>query len=429
MTQPFAEYNLHDDKLKFYPGYRLPEEEFEAFRKQGMSWWRGSKCLAGVWSPMREDMVLQYVDEIAHIVDDDCGLVYRMERFTKYSDNAEARANSHQERLDYLIEHGPPMGQPILVGHHSEKHARKLQKEMDSAQRKAIEEQDRAGYWAWRTERAEKHAAFKERPDVIYRRIERYETDLRGHQRTLAAAQDVDQWELRRGKSEEAEQRRQRAIVHAQRWIAHLEAVIAYQRELYEKSGGIPADKNEVQLEEGGAVICWCSHRDFIPIMKVNGKTVTVPDTHNDTVAKDAEGNPYYTSVFTRTIPKHQLTKVLSKAEYEKHGSYAYGQALLRGYTERHKPKIKEGGPQIVRGGGVQYWSWGYSRDKLRWAEVIRVNPKTVTILVKRQPADEGREDKIEKEQIVAALAVAEWQAQQEELINAYYEKHLKSRY
>ena len=71
-----ATYNLHDDKLKLYldQNKRIPREEFDALRELGLAWWRGSKCLAGVWSPEREDAVLRYVEEIEFIVDDDSGL-------------------------------------------------------------------------------------------------------------------------------------------------------------------------------------------------------------------------------------------------------------------------------------------------------------------------------------------------------------------
>lgn len=424
----YAQYNLHDDKLKFFPSTRLPDEEYQAFRKAGMAWWRGSKCLAGVWTPEREDMILQYVDEIPTFVDDDTGFSYRLERFGGYSDNAADRAAAHQDRLDDLIENGPPMGQPILVGHHSERQARKLQKQIDSTQRKAAEEQDRADYWAYRLERAEKHHAFKERPDVIFRRIQKYEQNLRRCQKNKGLAENTTWWNLRNGKSEESEQKRQVYLTHVQRWIDHLESVIAYQRELYEKSGGIVADRKADEMEVGGAVRCWCSRDRFIPIISVNKTTVTVPDTHNELTEKDDDGKLHYKSVFTRTIEKDKLTAVISKAEFEQHAHFEHGQMLLRGLVSRQKPKV-EPGVELVKGCGVEYKHWSWFDGRTRWGEMIRKYPKSILVLTHDKPDDKvGREVKISIESIRGAMPPAQWQEKRAELINAYYDKCLKPR-
>ena len=67
-----ASYNLHDDRLKLFldQGDRIPREEYLALKKLGLAWWRGSKCLSGIWTPEREDAILGYVEEIEFLVDD-----------------------------------------------------------------------------------------------------------------------------------------------------------------------------------------------------------------------------------------------------------------------------------------------------------------------------------------------------------------------
>ena len=56
-----ANYNLADDRLKLYLDQddRIPREEYLALKKLGLAWWRGSACLTGVWTPEREDAILE----------------------------------------------------------------------------------------------------------------------------------------------------------------------------------------------------------------------------------------------------------------------------------------------------------------------------------------------------------------------------------
>jgi hypothetical protein len=77
------------------------------------------------------------------------------------------------------------MGQPILVGHHSERKARKDKERMHSAQRKAIDNQEAAGYWLYKAEGVEAHANYKNDPKVRARRIDTLLAELRDLQRDL----------------------------------------------------------------------------------------------------------------------------------------------------------------------------------------------------------------------------------------------------
>jgi hypothetical protein len=79
----------------------------------------------------------------------------KAERLAGYASNAEKRSNEAYKNAD-LSEGstGIPFGQPILVGHHSERRQRKVLERADNAMRKSIEESDkaknyerRAKYW------------------------------------------------------------------------------------------------------------------------------------------------------------------------------------------------------------------------------------------------------------------------------------------
>lgn len=69
----------------------------------------------------------------------------RRERLENAADRAEARAAGYFRKADLREEvSGIPLGQPILVGHHSERRRRNVIKRADAAMRRGIEEADRA---------------------------------------------------------------------------------------------------------------------------------------------------------------------------------------------------------------------------------------------------------------------------------------------
>jgi len=69
----------------------------------------------------------------------------RRARLEAAADRAEARSDAHYKRADLSeAATGIPFGQPILVGHHSERRHRRVIERADNAMRKSIEEDKRA---------------------------------------------------------------------------------------------------------------------------------------------------------------------------------------------------------------------------------------------------------------------------------------------
>ena len=94
----------------------------------------------------------------------------------------------------------------------------------------------------------------------------------------------------------------ERLQVRCQRWIAHYENRLAYERALQAESGGTATDKTGP--EQGGAVRCWCSPahgRAWSYIQKVNRVSVTVLDNWGNGGKN-----------FTRTIPFDKLTHIMT---------------------------------------------------------------------------------------------------------------------
>lgn len=173
----YATYNITDDKIRLSWGGKPNPEEIEAMRKVGFVFWPGSKLNVAKWSIAAEDYVLSLGIEIEEDDTPD-DVESRVERFSKYAENAKRSAEQASNAAHRIMDN-IPLGQPILIGHHSEKHHRADAKRIDNSMRKAVSESERAAYWRERTAASIAHAAYKEKPAVIARRIKKVEAERR----------------------------------------------------------------------------------------------------------------------------------------------------------------------------------------------------------------------------------------------------------
>jgi hypothetical protein len=107
---------------------------------------------------------------------------------------AERRASDEQALWDYsdrLVEHIPP-GQPILVGHHSERGHRRTLERSQNAAFKAVAVGREAKVTALRAAAVGAAAAYSETPAVTARRVERLETEVRDLTRKIDGY--TDKW-------------------------------------------------------------------------------------------------------------------------------------------------------------------------------------------------------------------------------------------
>lgn len=113
----------------------------------------------------------------------------RAERMEAHAENAQERAAQAFDRADLREEKsGIPLGQPILVGHHSERRHRRAIERADNAMRKGIEESDKAKYFERRAESAAYTASQADLQDKRYlqNRIDENEKHVRDVDRRLA---------------------------------------------------------------------------------------------------------------------------------------------------------------------------------------------------------------------------------------------------
>lgn len=185
-----ATYSPDDNKLRLYSATRLPDELYERVKATGFTWApKQDLFVSPKWTPSREDLLLDLCDDIE---DEDTSLAERAEeradRFEGYEDKRSADAESAHRAVKHITS-GIPMGQPILVGHHSERHARKDAERIEHGMRRAVRMWETSQYWRRRAAGALAHAKYKERADVRARRIKNIEADKRKQERAKAEAQ------------------------------------------------------------------------------------------------------------------------------------------------------------------------------------------------------------------------------------------------
>lgn len=185
MTTFTATYSPEDDKLRLYASSRLAQSDYERVKEAGFGWAPKQELFYAIWTPEREDLLLELAGEIE---DEDKSLVERAEeraeRFEKYSEKRAAESDAAHAAVDRITS-GIPLGQPILVGHHSERHARKDAERIENGMRRAIKAFEESNYWKDRAAGAIAAARYKERPAVRARRVKKLEAEVRGIQKRL----------------------------------------------------------------------------------------------------------------------------------------------------------------------------------------------------------------------------------------------------
>jgi len=352
MTIERATYSPDDNKLRLYPACRLDAEDFQRVKAAGYRWApRQEIFVAPMWTPKRADLAVELAGEIG---DEDTSLTERAEeRAERFGEYAEARSRDATQAHAAVaaIADNIPMGQPILVGHHSEKRARKDAERIRSGMRRAVTMWETSTYWTDRARGAIRHAKYKERPDVRARRIKKIEAEERKTKKDRdRAAYGLKLWravhedggaikrkdgtpstfaertlylangelspfglwsDLKDGKTTPEQAQAQALEVHAatvahcDRWLEHYAGRLAYERAMQADAGGTVADRKHP--EKGGACRCWASPRGgWSYIQKVNKISVTVFDNWGNGGAN-----------FTRTIPFDKLGAVMTAAEVQ----------------------------------------------------------------------------------------------------------------
>lgn len=207
----------------------------------------------------------------------------RVDRLEDRSAAAGARSDAAHERAR-AIGDNIPFGQPVLVGHHSERGHRRDIARMDAGMRRSLDESQRAGHLADRARGAERNERHKHNPGAMARRIETLEAAVRRNLRELDEAKAVEA-------SDSYLERLQRSIDRDTEEIRHLQGKITALAE----SGEYDPWTRE-HLQKGDKV---AAGGMWLPVRRLNAKTVSVPDP--------MIYERYPDTTYTQTVPYREL--------------------------------------------------------------------------------------------------------------------------
>lgn len=181
-----ATYSPEDNKLRLYASSRLDAETYARVKEAGFSWAPKQELfVAPKWTPAREDLAIELAGDIEP---EEMTLAERAaikaERLDNLARKRRDQAESLNRRADELSQ-AFYMGQPILIGHHSERKARKTKERMDGATGQAVKAADAANYWLYRATGVERFANMKNNPRVRAGRIKTLLAELRDLQRGI----------------------------------------------------------------------------------------------------------------------------------------------------------------------------------------------------------------------------------------------------
>lgn len=269
-----ATYRIVPDDFLLDITPRLTEEDYKRAKAQNFRWWRGSKVFCVKWSPIVEDLIREWDPTCEPDEDDSLDDVEgRVSRFSGYAENAQASHDSAMRRAH--ANDDIPLGQPIFAGKKGNWHRTSI-KRSQAALESAIKEGKRAEYWNRRIQGAIANAEHKERPDVIKRRIDKLQAELRKHVREGDPKHmfKYGAYDYEKGRDmtpDEISEAITRNVAYHGRWVAHLEQVIEFQQALYAVSGGVLADTTTFQVGD------WVEIRfGMFRVEKVNPKTLSV---------------------------------------------------------------------------------------------------------------------------------------------------------
>lgn len=237
-------------------------------------------------------------------------------------ERAEDRAAYHGEVADsaaakseaaWNAEHGIldmiPMGQPILVGHHSERRHRRDLERAESLRRRGMAEAERAEHHEQRAEAAERFQARRESIPTTLRRIEKLEAEERDLKRRLDGRLDYQ---------DDGQGGHKLALVKPQgEYLGRLQVMAA------DVADQLAYWREHVAKREAEGVKVW-TRADFTKgdyvrflgtwyeVVRVNAKSVTIPAMINDGPIVHKDGNR---CTWTDTVPYHKVTGRKSAAE------------------------------------------------------------------------------------------------------------------
>ncbi|MEV0370649.1 DUF3560 domain-containing protein [Streptomyces sp. NPDC050636] len=230
----------------------------------------------------------------------------RAERYGTYADNAATNSEALRGQAREMAS-SIPFGQPILVGHHSERRDRNFRDRIHTTMGKGIAEGERASHWVRRENAAASYEKFRKHPPTTLRRIAKLEAEVRR----------VDKWlagESAGGYSRD---------------IGNPDTVAELNRRRLDLTEEIDYWEEIIQQAKADGFKRWSKadfrHGDYVQsrgrwyeVLRVNPKSVTIPHIHNG-IGKKVVHAKDSSLDWTWTVPYDEVTGRMSADEMQQH--------------------------------------------------------------------------------------------------------------
>jgi len=188
----------------------------------------------------------------------------RAERYAEHADNAANRSESRYRAGHQMLD-AIPMGQPILVGHHSEQRDRAYRGRAVNHLETSFREADKATYWSGRAQAAGSYQDRRNNIGTTLRRIEKLEAEERFWANTLTTGHNSSGWTTSTPESvAEINRRLAKVREELEHWRATITAA--------EQSGIKIWSKEDFQKGDYARI-----GRHWYEVQRVNAKSLTVP--------------------------------------------------------------------------------------------------------------------------------------------------------
>lgn len=224
-----------------------------------------------IWYAKESSYRLEFIKEIATQEDDASEAISYAEQMNRLRERGAARAEQLGARAErkekeserfhqvgHNISDQIPLGQPVLVGHHSEQHHRRDIDRIDRLHHAGMAAQQEAESLQARSDGAQRRLHQLDDPGVILRRIERIEADRRMIQRRIDDTTKALQTGVDRYGTRIIPERYEQLLVFSQTMINDLDEKIVYW-------------KGQIQEAEDSGIKVW-GPDDFQPDDRICGE-------------------------------------------------------------------------------------------------------------------------------------------------------------
>lgn len=267
------------------------------FRELGGRKWRGSWSF---WENPTDD-ILSRADERMSVAEAEEYKANRKldkaDRYEGYADNAASRSEAAYERSRQICDR-IPFGQPILVGHHSERGARADQRRIDAAMRKSVNEGEKASYFEGQVSNLRRDATAPRSARFMGNRIKEATAEIRKLKATMEGRYYVH-GDVVFTPSEEHLATLRARLDRAEQKLAHWEGE-------YAKIAATRPLATPTAIRKGMMVYMRWSNVGYV-VERVNAKSVSVRDYWSDEQRQRGEFH-------IMRIQYHQISRIVEAA-------------------------------------------------------------------------------------------------------------------